>query len=106
MILTLKPKPACLLLFVAGLLEIGWSISMKASHGFTRHQYTAIAFAVAWLSSWLLGLALRQPFAVWTGIGAVGAMMLGIVVFGESFTAPRSWLHCTQCVRHPWVEAT
>ena len=91
---TLTPNLARMLLVVAGLLEIVWSISMKASHGFTKHQFTAITIIAAWLSFGLLGLALRQlpvgtAYAVWTGIGAVGAAVLGIVIFGESLSAAR-----------------
>ena len=74
---------------LAGLLEIVWSVSMKASDGFTRHHFTAITLVAAALSFWLLGLALRQlpvgtAYAVWTGVGAVGAAVLGIALFGES----------------------
>jgi len=77
------------LLLLAGLLEIVWSVSMKASDGFTRHHFTAITLVAAALSFWLLGLALRQlpvgtAYAVWTGVGAVGAAVLGIALFGES----------------------
>ena len=91
---TLTPNLAWMLLVVAGLLEIVWSISMKASHGFTKHHFTAITIIAAWLSFGLLGLALRQlpvgtAYAVWTGIGAVGAAVLGIVIFGESLSAAR-----------------
>ena len=91
---TLTPNLAWLLLVVAGLLEIVWSISMKASHGFTKHHFTAITLVAAALSFWLLGLALRQlpvgtAYAVWTGIGAVGATILGIAIFGESLTVSR-----------------
>jgi quaternary ammonium compound-resistance protein SugE len=91
---TLSPNMAWVLLLVAGLLEIVWSISMKASHGFTKHNYTAVTLVAAWLSFWLLGLALRQlpvgtAYAVWTGIGAVGAAVLGIVIFGEALTVAR-----------------
>jgi quaternary ammonium compound-resistance protein SugE len=91
---TLTPNLAWMLLVVAGLLEIVWSISMKASHGFTKHHFTAITIIAAWLSFWLLGLALRQlpvgtAYAVWTGIGAVGAAVLGIVIFSESLSAAR-----------------
>jgi quaternary ammonium compound-resistance protein SugE len=90
----LTPNLAWLLLVVAGLLEIVWSISMKASHGFTRHLFTAITLVAAGLSFWLLGLALRQlpvgtAYAVWTGVGAVGAAILGIVLFGESLSVAR-----------------
>ena len=91
---TLTPTLAWVLLLVAGLLEIVWSISMKASHGFTKHHFTAITLVAACLSFWLLGLALRQlpvgtAYAVWTGIGAVGAAVLGIAFFGESLSVAR-----------------
>ena len=79
---------AWLILLGAGLLEIVWSISMKASDGFTRLPYTALTIAAAWLSFGLLGLSLKAlpvgtAYAVWTGIGAVGAAILGIALFGE-----------------------
>jgi quaternary ammonium compound-resistance protein SugE len=88
------PNVAWLLLVVAGLLEVTWSLSMKASQGFTKTHFTAITIVAAWLSFWLLGLALRQlpvgtAYAVWTGIGAVGAAILGIVLFGESVSVAR-----------------
>jgi quaternary ammonium compound-resistance protein SugE len=86
---TLSPSLAWVLLLLAGVLEIVWSVSMKASDGFTRHHFTAITLVAAALSFWLLGLALRQlpvgtAYAVWTGVGAVGAAVLGIALFGES----------------------
>ena len=92
--LSLTPGTAWALLLVAGLLEIVWSVSMKASHGFTKPHFTAITFVAAWLSFWLLGLALKQlpvgtAYAVWTGIGAVGAAAVGIVAFGEALTFAR-----------------
>jgi len=85
---------AWMLLVAAGLLEIVWATSMKASHGFTKPHFTSITLVAAALSFWLLGLALRQlpvgtAYAVWTGIGAVGAAVLGIVFFGESLTLAR-----------------
>jgi quaternary ammonium compound-resistance protein SugE len=88
------PNLAWALLLVAGLLEIVWAVSMKASQGFTQHNFTAITFIAAALSFWLLGLALQQlpvgtAYAVWTGIGAVGAAVLGIALFGESLTLAR-----------------
>ena len=55
---TITPNVAWLLLFVAGLLEIVWAVSMKASHGFTRHHFTAVTLVAAGLSFLLLGLAL------------------------------------------------
>ena len=94
MSVTLTPNLAWMLLLLAGLLEIVWSVSMKASHGFTKHHFTATTLIAAGLSFWLLGLALRHlpvgtAYAVWTGIGAVGAAVLGIVFFGESLNIAR-----------------
>ena len=91
---TLTSNFAWLLLVVAGLLEIVWSISMKASDGFTKHNFTTITLVAAALSFWFLGLALRQlpvgtAYAVWTGIGAVGATIVGILLFGESLSFVR-----------------
>ena len=67
---------------------------MKASDGFTRHLYTGITLVAAWLSFGLLGLAMKSlplgtAYAVWTGIGAVGAAVLGMVLFKEPATAAR-----------------
>ena len=85
---------AWMLLLAAGLLEVVWALSMKASQGFTKHNFTSITLVAAGLSFWMLGLALRQipvgsAYAVWTGIGAVGAAVLGAVFFGESLTFAR-----------------
>jgi quaternary ammonium compound-resistance protein SugE len=90
----LTSNVAWMLLAAAGVLEIVWAVSMKASHGFTKHQFTAITLVAAGLSFWLLGLALRQlpvgtAYAVWTGIGAVGAAIFGIVFFGEPLSIAR-----------------
>lgn len=89
-----NPATAWLLLVAAGLLEIVWSISMKASEGFTKGWMTVLTLITAWLSFWLLGMAVKilpvgTAYAVWTGIGAVGAAILGIVVFNEPGTAAR-----------------
>lgn len=94
MIDKISSNVAWLLLVAAGLLEIVWAISMKASQGFTKHHFTSITLVAAALSFWLLGLSLRQlpvgtAYAVWTGIGAVGAALLGIVFFGEALTLAR-----------------
>jgi quaternary ammonium compound-resistance protein SugE len=85
---------AWLILLAAGLLEIVWSLSMKASEGFSRSNYTVLTIAAAWLSFWLLGLSLKTlpvgtAYAVWTGIGAVGAAILGILLFKEPASAAR-----------------
>ena len=82
------------LLLAAGVLEVVWALAMKASNGFTKPLPTAITFVGAAASFWLLGLALKvlpvgTAYAVWTGIGAVGAAVFGIVWFGEPATLLR-----------------
>ena len=90
----ISPASAWVVLLVAGLLEIVWAVSMKASEGFTRHRYTAITIVAAGVSFWLLGIALKTlpvgtAYAVWTGIGALGAAVLGILFFDEPATLAR-----------------
>jgi quaternary ammonium compound-resistance protein SugE len=85
---------AWLLLLVAGLLEIVWATSMKASAGFTKIPLTVLTIIVAWASFALLGLAMKSlpvgtAYAVWTGIGAVGAAVLGVILFDEPVTPAR-----------------
>ena len=85
---------AWLLLVIAGLLEVGWAIGLKYTDGFTR-VWPSVGTAVAMVASVvLLGLAMRglpvgTAYAVWTGIGAVGTVVLGILLFGEPATAGR-----------------
>lgn len=85
---------AWLLLLVAGLLEVGWAIGLKYTEGFTRLWPTAGTVACMVLSITLLGLAMRSlpvgtAYAVWTGIGALGTAVLGMVLFGESAAVAR-----------------
>lgn len=81
-------------LLAAGILEIIWAWSMKESHGFTRPLPSVIT-AVAMLASVvLLALSMRTlplgtAYTIWTGIGAVGAFLVGIAVLGEPATLPR-----------------
>lgn len=80
---------AWLYLLAAGLAEIGWAIGLKYTEGFTRPVPTALTLVSMAVSLGLLGLALRTlplgtAYAVWTGIGAVGTVILGIVLFAES----------------------
>ena len=82
------------LLLIAGLLEIVWAIGLKYTRGFTQPWPTLVTLAAMAASVIFLALALREipvgtGYAVWTGIGAVGAAVLGIVLFGESRDAPR-----------------
>lgn len=77
------------LLVVAGLFEIGWAIGLKYTEGFTRPLPTVLTVAAMAASVALLGLAMRQlpvgtAYAVWTGIGSVGTVILGIVLLGDS----------------------
>ena len=85
---------AWIILFFAGLLEVGWAIGLKYTEGFTRLWPTVGTVTAMVLSLGLLGLAMRTlpvgtAYAVWTGIGAVGTVILGIVLFSEPATAAR-----------------
>ncbi|MDN2566144.1 quaternary ammonium compound efflux SMR transporter SugE [Aquibium sp. A9E412] len=76
-------------LLIAGLLEVVWASAMKQSAGFTRPLPTALMLVAMVASFWLLALAMRAlplgtAYAVWTGIGAVGAFIVGIAVLGEA----------------------
>jgi len=80
---------AWIMLAVAGLLEIGWAIGLKYTDGFTRLGPSVATVAAMVASMVLLGLAVRTlpvgtAYAVWTGIGTIGAVLLGILLFGES----------------------
>lgn len=82
------------ILFVAGLLEIGWAVGLKYTDGFTRLWPTVGTLLALIASMTLLGIAVRSlplgtAYAVWTGIGAVGTVVLGIVLFGEAATVGR-----------------
>ncbi|MGH8665406.1 MAG: quaternary ammonium compound efflux SMR transporter SugE [Burkholderiales bacterium] len=82
------------LLLVAGLLEIGWAIGLKYTDGFTRLVPSVLTLIAMTASIVCLALALRAipvgtGYAVWTGIGAVGTALLGIVLFGESASVAR-----------------
>lgn len=81
-------------LFVAGLFETAWAVGLKYTDGFTRPAPTALTVAAMAASFWLLAVALKTlplgtAYAVWTGIGTVGAVVLGIILFGESADAAR-----------------
>jgi quaternary ammonium compound-resistance protein SugE len=85
---------AWLLLAAAGVLEIAWAVGMKFTDGFSRPLPSLLVLIVALASFALLGLAMKvlpvgTAYAVWVGIGAAGAALLGIVMFGEPATAAR-----------------
>src|SRR5690606_40818359 len=77
------------ILLLAGLLEIGWAVGLKISDGLSRPLPAALTVVAMIASMALLGLAMRDlplgtAYTVWTGIGAVGAVIFGIIMFGES----------------------
>jgi quaternary ammonium compound-resistance protein SugE len=86
---------AWMFLFAAGLLEIVWSFTMKLSQGFTRATPTAVTVLVMLASFALLSISMKTlplgtAYTVWTGIGAVGAFVVGVVVLGEPLTITRA----------------
>ena len=85
---------AWICLLAAGCLEMVWVTAMKLSDGFTRVGYSVLTVAAMAASVWLLAqvvktLPMGTAYAVWTGIGALGAVVLGIVIFKEPATAAR-----------------
>lgn len=82
------------ILFVAGLMEVGWAVGLKYTEGFTRLVPSALTLGAMVASVVLLGVAVRDlplgtAYAVWTGIGTVGTAILGMLLFGEPAGALR-----------------
>ena len=85
---------AWLYLIIAGCLEIVWALGLKYTEGFSKPLPSAITVGAMIGSVWLLALALKSipvgtGYAVWVGIGAVGAAIGGVILFGESKSLPR-----------------
>lgn len=85
---------AWLILFVAGLFEVAWAIGLKYTAGFTRLWPSVGTLIAMTISVLLLGVAMKSlpvgtAYAVWTGIGATGTVILGIVLFGDPATTLR-----------------
>ncbi|AOX63160.1 MULTISPECIES: DMT family transporter [Stenotrophomonas] len=85
---------AWIYLLAAGVLEIVWAFSMKQSEGFSRLTPSIITLVTMIASFWLLSLAMRTlplgtAYTIWTGIGAVGAFVIGITFLGEQVSAMR-----------------
>ena len=85
---------AWIILLIAGLLEVVWAIGLKYTHGFTRLTPSIITIAAMVGSMLLLANAMKTlpagtAYAVWTGIGAVGAAIMGMVLLGESTNIAR-----------------
>ncbi|SAL53093.1 small multidrug resistance protein [Caballeronia arvi] len=85
---------AWLLLVVSGLLDVAWAVAMKYAHGYTRPGWTALSLVLLAAFVWLLGrvltvLPVGSAYAVWTGIGASGTVLLGAALFGETLSMLR-----------------
>ncbi|HEY7128521.1 MAG TPA: quaternary ammonium compound efflux SMR transporter SugE [Nitrospira sp.] len=85
---------AWVILFLAGLFETGWAIGLKYTDGFTRLWPTVWTVFAMIISLWLLGIAVKSlpvgtAYSVWVGVGAVGTVVLGIVLLGEPANAAR-----------------
>ncbi|UDM52612.1 multidrug efflux SMR transporter [Cupriavidus sp. MP-37] len=85
---------AWIFLVIAGVLEVLWAYSMKLSEGFSRPGYSAITIVAMIASFALLSLSMKSlplgtAYTIWTGIGAVGAFLVGLFVLGEPASAPR-----------------
>ena len=80
---------AWIYLIIAGLFECGWAIGLKYTEGFTRLTPSLLTIAAMTISFWLLSFAMKTipvgtAYAIWTGIGAVGVAVMGMILFGES----------------------
>ena len=78
-----------IILFFAGLFEVGWAVGLKYTDGFSRPLPTALTVGAMIISLGLLGLAMKElplgtAYVIWTGVGAVGTVIAGIILFGES----------------------
>ena len=85
---------AWLILVLAGLFETGWAIGLKYTEGFTRLWPTVWTVLAMIVSLWLLGIAMKSlpvgtAYSIWVGVGAVGTVILGIVLLGEPANAGR-----------------
>ena len=83
-----------IILLLAGLFEVGWAVGLKYTDGFTRPLPTLLTVTAMLISLGLLGLAMKElplgtAYAIWTGVGAVGTVIAGIFLFGESMALLR-----------------
>jgi quaternary ammonium compound-resistance protein SugE len=86
---------AWILLIIAGVLEVVWAFTMKQSYGFTRVLPTVITILMMIASFGLLSVSMKTlplgtAYTVWTGIGAIGAFLVGITVLGEQVSVMRA----------------
>lgn len=82
-------------LFVAAMFEVGWAVGLKTTEGFTRFWPSVLTIAAMVISMLLLSLAVRTipigtGYAIWTGVGTIGAVLFGVAFFGEPTTPAKS----------------
>jgi quaternary ammonium compound-resistance protein SugE len=87
----MSPSLAWVMLVTAGVLDVGWAISMKYAEGYTRPGWSIVSVALLAAFVFLLGRALQVleigvAYTVWTGIGAVGTLTMGVLLFGETLS--------------------
>lgn len=85
---------AWIILVIAGLFEVGWAIGLKYTEAFTRLWPTVWTVVAMIISLWLLGIAMKSlpvgtAYSIWVGVGAVGTVVLGILLLGEPANAAR-----------------
>ncbi len=86
-------------LIIAGIFEVVWAIALKSSHGFTRLYPSLITLGGMIISFYLLAQATKTlpigtAYTIWTGIGALGAVLMGIIFYNEPFTVSRIVFLC------------
>lgn len=82
-------------LFIAGIFEIVWAVALKHADGFSNWFYSTVTIIGMVASVYFLAVAIRTiplgtAYAIWTGIGCIGAFIAGILLFGEAFTVSRT----------------
>ena len=87
----MSPQVAWIALVTAGLLDVGWAISMKYAEGYTRLGWSIVSLLLLAAFVYMLGRALQVleigvAYTVWTGIGAVGTLTMGVLLFGEALS--------------------
>ena len=87
----MAPQLAWIVLVTAGLLDVGWAISMKYAEGYTRLGWSIVSLLLLAAFVYMLGRALQVleigvAYTVWTGIGAVGTLTMGVLLFGEALS--------------------
>lgn len=90
----MSPSLAWLMLVIAGAIDVGWAISMKYAEGYTRAGWSIASLVLLATFVFLLGRALKVlevgvAYSVWTGIGAAGTFLMGVVLFGETLSATK-----------------